>query len=148
MREISRRGILGLGAGAAASLAVAGCSSSSGSGFTPKPGRTTQARPKPIGDGSTAHTGKQPNQPSAPERLEPGQKPPQFVVFSWDGAGEVGNGLFPRFRKLAKDHGAAMTFFLSGIYCLPESKKRLYQPPNNPVGASDIGYLTDDHVRM
>ncbi|MFI1331554.1 hypothetical protein ACH4U7_15725 [Streptomyces sp. NPDC020845] len=148
MREISRRGILGLGAGAAASLAVAGCSSSSGSGFTPKPGRTTQARPKPIGDGSTAHTGKQPNQPSAPERLEPGQKPPQFVVFSWDGAGEVGNGLFPRFRKLAKDHGAAMTFFLSGLYCLPESKKRLYQPPNNPVGASDIGYLTDDHVRM
>ncbi|MEU5028195.1 polysaccharide deacetylase family protein [Streptomyces milbemycinicus] len=148
MREISRRGILGLGAGAAASLAVAGCSSSSKSGFTPKPSRTTQARPKPIGDGSTAHTGKQPNQPSAPERLEPGQKPPQFVVFSWDGAGEVGNGLFPRFRKLAKDHGAAMTFFLSGIYCLPESKKKLYRPPNNPVGASDIGYLTDDHVRM
>ncbi|WP_065962795.1 polysaccharide deacetylase family protein, partial [Streptomyces sparsogenes] len=73
---------------------------------------------------------------------------PQFVVFSWDGAGEVGNGLFPRFRKLAKDHGAAMTFFLSGLYCLPEGKKSLYRPPNNPVGASDIGYLTDDHVRM
>ncbi|MFD6751352.1 polysaccharide deacetylase family protein, partial [Streptomyces anthocyanicus] len=28
-----------------------------------------------------------------------------------------------------------------------ESKKRLYDPPNNPRGASDIGYLNDDHVR-
>ncbi|MBI0295016.1 hypothetical protein JBE04_11160 [Streptomyces sp. PRKS01-29] len=143
MREVSRRGILGLGMGAAASLAVAGCSSGSGSG-TPKPAKTTQA--KPIGDGSTSH-GERRKEAPKPERLERGQKPPQFVVFSWDGAGEVGNGLFPRFRKLAEDHGAAMTFFLSGIYCLPESKKSLYRPPNNPVGASDIGYLTDEHIK-
>lgn len=69
------------------------------------------------------------------------------MIFSWDGAGEVGNGLFPRFRKLAKDHNAAMTFFLSGLYCLPESKKHLYRPPNNKVGASDIGYLSDEHIK-
>ncbi|MFE5163952.1 hypothetical protein ACFRNT_36810 [Streptomyces sp. NPDC056697] len=141
MREVSRRGILGLGMGAAASLAVVGCSSGSG---TPKSAKTTQA--KPIGDGSTSKGERRPVDPK-PERLAPGQKPPQFVVFSWDGAGEVGNGLFPRFRKLAKDHGATMTFFLSGIYCLPESKKSLYRPPNNPVGASDIGYLTDEHIK-
>ncbi|MEU1942708.1 hypothetical protein ABZ554_09780 [Streptomyces sp. NPDC020125] len=142
MREVSRRGILGLGMGAAASLAVVGCSSGSG---TPKSAKkTTQA--KPIGDGSTSKGEQRPADPK-PERLAPGQKPPQFVVFSWDGAGEVGNGLFPRFRKLAKDHGATMTFFLSGIYCLPESKKSLYRPPNNPVGASDIGYLTDEHIK-
>jgi peptidoglycan/xylan/chitin deacetylase (PgdA/CDA1 family) len=102
---------------------------------------------RPLGDGSTAYTGKQPHQPPAPERLEPGQTPPQFVVFSWDGAGEVGNGLFPRFLDLAKEHGAHMTFFLSGLYLLPESKKRLYDPPNNPRGASDIGYLTDGHIK-
>ncbi|MET7766328.1 hypothetical protein ABZS86_02935 [Streptomyces sp. NPDC005355] len=142
MREVSRRGILGLGVGAVASLTVAGCSSSGSGGA--KPRRTTQA--KPIGDGSTSHGSRRPKEPK-PERLERGQKPPQFVIFSWDGAGEVGNGLFPRFRKLAKDHGATMTFFLSGIYCLPESKKSLYKPPNNPVGASDIGYLTDEHIK-
>jgi hypothetical protein len=41
-----------------------------------------------------------------------------------------------------------MTFFLSGLYLLPESKKRLYDPPNNLRGASDIGYLSDDHIKQ
>ncbi|MEU9864424.1 hypothetical protein AB0D99_26475 [Streptomyces sp. NPDC047971] len=160
MRGISRRGLLGAGVGAAAAFGVAGCSSdnrdkpgnsipgkggdASGSPSGPAP---TEKEVKPIGDGSTADTGKQPNQPDAPVPLEPGQTPPQFVVFSWDGAGEVGNGLFPRFLELARNHDAAMTFFLSGIYLLPESKKDLYRPPNNRVGASDIGYLTDDHIK-
>ncbi|MFC7468806.1 hypothetical protein ACFQVA_16505 [Actinomadura keratinilytica] len=59
----------------------------------------------------------------------------------------MGNGLFTRFLDLAEQHDAHMTFFLSGLYLLPESKKRLYSPPNNPVGASDIGYLTDAHIK-
>ncbi|MFF7164538.1 hypothetical protein ACFZBP_24800 [Streptomyces sp. NPDC008086] len=157
MRNFSRRGVIGLGAGAAAALGLAGCgtlTSSDGSdhaegsngGTGNQPGAQTH-RARPIGDGSTSYTGKQPNQPGKPEPLEPGQEPPQFVVFSWDGAGEVGNGLFPRFLELAKEHEAHMTFFLSGLYLLPESKKRLYEPPNNPRGASDIGYLTDEHIK-
>ncbi|MEV5316098.1 hypothetical protein AB0K92_00225 [Streptomyces sp. NPDC052687] len=157
MRHISRRGAIGLGAGAAAALGIAGCGNPTPSegvghaGGSPgrKNGDQKPSRPpaRPLGDGSTAYTGKQPHQPPAPEPLEPGQTPPQFVVFSWDGAGEVGNGLFPRFLDLAKEHGAHMTFFLSGLYLLPESKKRLYDPPNNPRGASDIGYLTDGHIK-
>ncbi|MGC5535685.1 hypothetical protein [Streptomyces sp. SR-10] len=162
MRDINRRGLLGAGLGAAAAIGLAGCgaSGSSGDGGSGRGGAgdtgnggngSGNGAPKNkvrlIGDGSTADTGKQPNQPQAPVPLEPGQKPPQFVIFSWDGAGEVGNGLFPRFLELAKEHDAAMTFFLSGIYLLPESKKSLYRPPNNPRGASDIGYLTDDHVK-
>ncbi len=148
MGALSRRGMLGLGAGAGAAAAVspAGCGGggsggaasgdgSGGAGRTgsPKPKQTKTARP--IGDGSTSFTGSQPHQPDRPVPLEPGQTPPQFVVFSWDGAGEVGNGLFPRFLDLAKEHGASMTFFLSGVYVLPESKKRLYDPPNNRRGA-------------
>ncbi|MFB6669212.1 hypothetical protein [Streptomyces parvus] len=162
MRDINRRGLLGAGLGAAAAIGLAGCgtSDSSGDGGSGRGGRgdsgtggngSGNGAPKNkvrlIGDGSTADTGKQPHQPETPVPLEPGQKPPQFVIFSWDGAGEVGNGLFPRFLELAKEHDAAMTFFLSGIYLLPESKKSLYRPPNNPRGASDIGYLTDDHVK-
>ncbi|MGW3458035.1 hypothetical protein ACWDE9_00115 [Streptomyces olivaceoviridis] len=159
-RTFSRRGMLGLGAGAAAAASLAGCgslTSSDGGGHSNGSGRAepgsgdgkggTAHPARPIGDGSTSFTGKQPHQPAKPEPLEPGQTPPQFVIFSWDGAGEVGNGLFPRFLDLAKEHGASMTFFLSGLYLLPESKKRLYEPPNNPRGASDIGYLTDEHIK-
>ncbi|MGW1336335.1 hypothetical protein ACWD7B_18865 [Streptomyces rubiginosohelvolus] len=162
MRDINRRGLLGAGLGAAAAIGLAGCgtSGSSGDGGSHQGGKgdagtggngsgngSPRNKVRLIGDGSTADTGKQPHQPEAPVPLEPGQKPPQFVIFSWDGAGEVGNGLFPRFLELAKEHDAAMTFFLSGLYLLPESKKSLYRPPNNPRGASDIGYLTDDHVK-
>ncbi|MFG2569680.1 hypothetical protein ACGFR6_30175 [Streptomyces sp. NPDC048567] len=166
MREISRRGLLGAGLGAAAAAGMAGCGTTGSSGpgagdGSPSPdkgaagqkaggtskGAGNKKDVRAIGDGSTAYTGKQPKQPQAPVPLEPGQKPPQFVIFSWDGAGEVGNGLFPRFLELAREHEASMTFFLSGLYLLPESKKTLYRPPNNPVGASDIGYLTDAHLK-
>ncbi|WP_428950222.1 hypothetical protein [Streptomyces sp. cg35] len=159
MSGISRRGAarLGLGVGlGAAAATLAGCGSGEEQGRPPAgPGRhpdrpaapPKKAAPRLIGDGSTAYTGKQPRQPGAAAPLEVGQTPPQFVVFSWDGAGEVGNGLFPRFLELAREHDAHMTFFLSGLYLLPEAKKRLYRPPNNPVGASDIGYLTDGHVK-
>ncbi len=99
-----------------------------------------------IGDGSTCDTGPQPRQP-VPRRLEPGQVPPQFVVISWDGAGERGKHLFSRFRKVARETNAAMTFFLSGLYALPESKKNLYRPPGHEIGASDIAYLTDQQIR-
>ncbi|MFB7216449.1 hypothetical protein [Streptomyces sp. NPDC056255] len=99
-----------------------------------------------IGDGSTADTGPQPRQP-IPERMTSGQPPPQFVVFSWDGSAQLDTKLFSRFREVALDHGAAMTFFLSGIYTLPEAKRNLYHPPQHPVGASDIGFLTDAHIR-
>ncbi|MGW1806391.1 hypothetical protein [Streptomyces sp. NPDC002078] len=157
-RTLSRRGLLGIGAGAAAAATLVGCGShtpSDGAGHANGSGQGKDGQdpePKapagrPIGDGSTSFTGKQPHQPARPEPLEPGQTPPQFVIFSWDGAGEVGNGLFPRFLDLAKEHGASMTFFLSGLYLLPESKKRMYDPPNNPRGASAIGYFSDPHIK-
>jgi hypothetical protein len=151
-RRMSRRDVLGVGAGAMVAMGTAGCRTSGSSSDQHSDAKEGSEEDKPrarkIGDGSTADTGPQPGQPPRPRRLEPGEAPPQFIVFSWDGAGEVGNGLFPRFRKIAKDHGASMTFFLSGLYLLPESKQKLYRPPNNPVGASDIGYLKDSNIRL
>ncbi|GAA4999928.1 hypothetical protein GCM10025734_34630 [Kitasatospora paranensis] len=158
MDALSRRTLLAAGAATAATLA-AGCAehgTGNGDPAGAPPVRASQSAathadtPQPpatlIGDGSTSDTGPQPHQPET-DQLEPGQTPPQFVVFSWDGAGELDNQLFSRFRKLAQDHDAKMTFFLSGIYALPESKKDLYHPPQHPVGASDIGYLSNEHVR-
>ncbi|MEI5100987.1 hypothetical protein RB200_23605 [Streptomyces sp. PmtG] len=99
-----------------------------------------------LGDGSTSYTGPQPKQ-SKPKKLKPGEKPPQFVVFSWDGALEGDDHRFSHFRKVAKESKAHMTFFLTGIYLLPESKKALYRPPQHGPGAAAISYPTVPHIR-
>ena len=134
-------------AGIAAAVAMAAVASCSGAQGGPPP-NTKKGRaapkapaqpPRLIGDGSTAYTGAQPNQP-APVRLKPGERPPQFVVFSWDGAGEDSQKLFSHFREVGKKYGATMTYFLSGVYMLPTEKKELYDPPQHRAGASDIGF--------
>ncbi|WP_185992942.1 hypothetical protein [Streptomyces sp. 130] len=99
-----------------------------------------------IGDGSTAFTGVQPKQPAV-HRLATGQKPPQFVVFSWDGAGEDGQRLFSHFREVGKKYGAVMTYFLSGVYLLPEGRRDQYDPPKHNAGASDIGFNDTEGIR-
>ncbi|MEU1040233.1 hypothetical protein ACFYP4_14830 [Streptomyces sp. NPDC005551] len=131
---------------AACATALAGCATGTTRSEEGAPGaRKPAAVPAPkkavrlIGDGSTAYTGAQPHLPR-PERLKPGQKPPQFVVFSWDGAGEDSQKLFSHFRKVAKDNNATMTYFLSGVYMLPKDKAELYKPPQHSPGRSDIGF--------
>jgi hypothetical protein len=127
------RGALGLAAAAA-----------------PSPGRPAVASPDaPPAGGPTSSPAPdgQPNQPVLPD-LVPGQAPPQFVVFSWDGAAEDSNKLFSRFRAVAKANDASMTYFLSGIYTLPQSRRMLYQPPGHKRGASDIPLLKDSQIAV
>ncbi|MGW5419523.1 hypothetical protein [Streptomyces sp. NPDC003943] len=151
-----QRRVLAVGALAVALTAgLAGCSGSGGS--TPKgapgagpakkgPAAAPQSAVRLIGDGSTAFTGAQPHQPVW-QRLKPGQEPPQFVVFSWDGAGEDSQKLFSHFRKVGKQYGATMTYFLSGVYLLPEEKRDLYDPPQHSPGRSDIGFNDLEGIR-
>ncbi|GHF38998.1 hypothetical protein [Streptomyces morookaense] len=101
---------------------------------------------KVLGDGSTSFTGPQPHVPK-PEKLKPGEKPPQFVVFSWDGALENDDKLFSHFREAGKKYNAQMTYFLSGIYLLPDSKRSLYQAPRHKQGAADIDFTSDAHIK-
>jgi hypothetical protein len=129
---------------AACAASLAGCGTGShgskeGASGPQKGAPAPQSVLRLIGDGSTAYTGGQPHLP-IPERLKPGQKPPQFVVFSWDGSGEDSQKLFSHFRKVAKENHANMTFFLSGVYLLPEEKRDLYKPPQHSPGRSDIGF--------
>ncbi|CAM5324504.1 hypothetical protein SVIOM342S_07505 [Streptomyces violaceorubidus] len=140
---------------AVCAASLAGCAIDNGTGS----GEGTQgpekekgkAAPAPknavrlIGDGSTAYTGAQPHLPR-PERLKPGQKPPQFVVFSWDGAGEDSQKLFSHFREVAKENNATMTYFLSGVYMLPTEKRDLYSPPRRSPGRSDIGFNDEQGI--
>ncbi|MEU3828818.1 hypothetical protein [Streptomyces sp. SID161] len=101
---------------------------------------------KILGDGSTSYTGPQKGQ-LVPKPLKPGEKPPQFVVFSWDGALEGSDHLFSHYRELAEEYNAHMTFFLTGIYLLPKSKKAQYHGPMHSAGDAAIDYATDDHIR-
>ncbi|WUS97755.1 hypothetical protein OHA46_14185 [Streptomyces sp. NBC_00708] len=138
---------------------AAGCSAGSGSessglgavnGAAGEKKKAAEAAPKSvfraIGDGSTAFTGVQPKQPVV-QRLTAGQKPPQFVVFSWDGAGEDSQRLFSHFREVGKKYDAAMTYFLSGVYLLPEGKRTRYDPPKHNAGSSDIGFNDTKGIR-
>jgi hypothetical protein len=140
VRDISRRTLLSATAVTAA-LSTVGCSAGRAGTAPADPPR----RVRVIGDGSTSDTGPQPHQPPV-DRLDRTSAPPQFVVISWDGAGELSDRLFTRFREVARRNNAHMTFFLSGLYLLPEHRKHLYRPPGHPVGASDIGYLSEESI--
>ncbi|WP_137988528.1 hypothetical protein [Streptomyces vilmorinianum] len=153
-RNTVRRRTLAAGALAVAlATGLAGCSGSEGAAPAPGapaakkgPAAAPQSAVRLIGDGSTAFTGAQPHQPVW-QRLKPGEQPPQFVVFSWDGAGEDSQKLFSHFRKVGKTYGATMTYFLSGVYLLPEDKRKLYNPPQHAPGRSDIGFNDVQGIR-
>ncbi|MEV8530696.1 hypothetical protein [Streptomyces sp. NPDC051211] len=136
----------GLVVATALALGLAGCTASQpggssgpgakkGAGAPEAPGSVLRL----IGDGSTAYTGPQPNV-QKPEKLKRGETPPQFVVFSWDGAGEDSQKLFSHFREVGRQNNARMTYFLSGVYMLPEEKRSLYTAPQHGPGRSDIGF--------
>ncbi|MFF3375302.1 hypothetical protein ACFYXF_20420 [Streptomyces sp. NPDC002680] len=103
-------------------------------------------RTKVLGDGSTSYTGPQQGR-LKPVPLKPGEKPPQFVVFSWDGALAGDDELFAHYLELSEKYDAHMTYFLTGIYLLPKSRADLYQPPQHPEGSAAISFPTDDHIR-
>lgn len=136
---------------AACAASLAGCALGNGSPHAAHGPRKAVPAPAPksglrlIGDGSTSYTGAQPHLPR-PERLKPGQKPPQFVVFSFDGAGEDSQKLFSHFRKVSKANHANMTYFLSGVYMLPKEKRDLYKPPEHSPGSSDIGFNDEQGI--
>ncbi|MEV5966722.1 hypothetical protein AB0L70_33450 [Kribbella sp. NPDC051952] len=80
---------------------------------------------------------------SFPGRL-PSGKPPLFVVVSFDGAGDL--ALWSRWRAVAKQVNARMTFFLSGPYLYPGDHRTDYKPPLHKPGASDIGWGDPSNV--
>ncbi|MFD8086377.1 hypothetical protein ACFV4F_32305 [Kitasatospora sp. NPDC059722] len=99
-----------------------------------------------LGDGSTSDTGPQPGQPT-PVRLGPGERPPQFVVFSFGSPAEGDGHLFSRARGAARANGADVTFFLRGVDLLPASVRWQYQPPQHEVGAAAVPFPADGEVR-
>lgn len=75
-----------------------------------------------------------------PTKLKPGEKPPQFVVVSFDGVG------WHEKWELWKGVEAKVPFhftgFLSGTYMLSDQTKDKYKGPGHKQGASDINWNT------
>ena len=69
------------------------------------------------------------------------KRPPQFVISSYDGSG--GARLWEYWRGVAKRAHAHFTFFVSGVYLVDWAHHDLYAPPENPRGASAIGFAPD-----
>ena len=142
MRDFSRRGVIGSARAPRPPSGLAGCGTAhvadgsneaggSGNGAAQARHQADAHRHAPSVTAPPPTPASSRTSPASPCRWSPARRRRSSSIFSWDGAGEVGNGLFPRFLELAKEHDAHMTFFLSGLYLLPESKKRLYDPPNN-----------------
>ncbi len=77
--------------------------------------------------------------------LADGEEPPQFIVVSFDGGGGI--DAWQRWRGVAANVDATMTFFLTGLYLVPEEKAYLYDPPGHPRGSSEVGFSAAENVR-
>ena len=75
-------------------------------------------------------------------RFEPGERPPQFVVFSFDGGGYKER--WQLFLDTAKASQAAFTVFMTGTYFVPEASRTDYTPPGNPPGMADVAFSKSD----
>jgi hypothetical protein len=65
-------------------------------------------------------------------------RPPQFVVVSFDGAGDAEEVRF--WIDAGERLKARFTFFLSGVYLLAGDQALRYAPPRHPLGSSEIGF--------
>src|SRR5215210_5423849 len=70
--------------------------------------------------------------------LGPGEKPPQFVIFSFDGAGSHDH--WQKIMGLAGPAEARVTGFLFGFYDAATTEKTRYRGPGHQAGKSSIGF--------
>ncbi|WP_228389546.1 polysaccharide deacetylase family protein [Cumulibacter manganitolerans] len=95
----------------------------------------TSAPSAPSSGGPTPDAA-QPNFPIS--KLAPGQAPPQFIIFSFDGAGSAQK--WTTFSAAAKKVDARFTGFLTGTYLLTDAAKSAYQGPGHAPGTSSVGF--------
>ncbi|GAA1261082.1 polysaccharide deacetylase [Saccharothrix xinjiangensis] len=78
------------------------------------------------------------NPPAWMRRVQPGEKPPQFVLFSFDGAASKPH--WDRILPLSREVGAHVTGLLSGVYLVADQDAVAYTGPGHQPGYSSIGF--------
>ena len=116
-----------------ATSSSAGSPASSAPGTTPKPGTTPRSTTAPA---TSTPAGQADG--FKPTKLKPGEKPPQFIIVSFDGVGwhEKWQYWFDIMQKVPFH----FTGFLSGTYMLSTATKDKYQGPGHGVGKASIGW--------
>lgn len=94
-------------------------------------------------------------EPPKPVRLEsnvpmtkllPGEKPPQFILFSFDGVGVGPN--WDLFLETAKESNSRFTALMTGLYFLTDKARKKYTGPGHNPGESAIAFGgTKDEVK-
>lgn len=71
-------------------------------------------------------------------KLKPGEMPPQFIIFSFDGAGS--HDKWVEFSAAAKKTDSRFVGFLTGIYLVSTASKGVYTGPGHKPGTASIGF--------
>ncbi|MFD3702516.1 polysaccharide deacetylase [Nocardia sp. NPDC058658] len=71
-------------------------------------------------------------------RLAPGERPPQFVLFSFDGVGVTPN--WDMFLEVAERVDARFTALMTGLYFLTDENRNHYHGPGHEPGQSAIAF--------
>lgn len=97
---------------------------------------SNRATPDSPSSGHDAHASNR----FVPTRLRPGQRPPQFIVVSFDGVGW--DTMWQHWFAVQSQVPFRFTGFLSGTYLLSSTTKSAYHPPHYPPGTSAIGWTS------
>lgn len=108
---------------------IGGCTNGSAARISPSASMSLPAAPtKPARSASNVDF----------RRLEPGEQPPQFILFSFDGVGVTPN--WDEFLDAAEDTDARFTALMTGLYFLTDGEKRRYRGPGHDAGESALAF--------
>jgi hypothetical protein len=113
---------------------------------TGSPAGETAAAAMPAPPRAPAASGPTPTVPVPPvnqrpkwmHKLGPNEKPPQFVLFSFDGAASKAH--WDKVLPIARTANAHVTGLLSGVYLVADQDGRSYTGPGHDPGFSAIGF--------
>jgi len=108
---------------------------------SPPASTSASAAPSPTpaqsGDGTVTEGVAMPSG-FVPKKLQPGEKPPQFIIVSFDGVGW--HEKWQHWFDVGKQVPFHFTGFLSGTYMLSDETKMAYQGPGHSRGKSSISW--------
>ncbi len=120
------------------SAPAASPSSSPAESPTPSPSPAASSPAAPADPNAAPQDGVALADGFVPKKLQPGEKPPQFIVVSFDGVGW--HEKWQHWFDVGKQVPFRFTGFLSGTYMLSDETKMAYQGPGHSAGKSSINW--------